>query len=364
VKFAAANNLVTVTDSGANRTLTYDANGNLTNDGNGKTYGWDAANRLVSVTQGGTVTGYVYDGNGHRVQETSNGTVVKQWVWCRGYAQPCEERDGSNNVTKRFYGQGEQIGGTNYYFTLDHLSSVREMTDASGNLVARYDYDPYGRRTVASGTDLADFGFTEFYHDQATNLDFSKARPLIVDLGRWLSRDPIGEDGGINLYDYVGNDPINLTDPLGLSPPLDVPGIPHANHPTWLHSDTHLSDVIVPTYGNWGGPDYSGGWRPSEHNGQNGPGAPIDSMDELFMQHDLHYGQYGITPRTPNSNCDQIQDPCERKKCQEKRKADNDLKHGLENLPPFVDNWNRPPPSPIYAELYRGGALNAFPWPK
>ena len=84
------------------RYLTYDANGNLTNDGNGKTFTFDAANRMVSVTQGGTVTGYVYDGWGHRVQETSNGSIVKQWVWC-GRAEPCEERDGSNNVTKRFY---------------------------------------------------------------------------------------------------------------------------------------------------------------------------------------------------------------------------------------------------------------------
>lgn len=204
-----------------------DANGNLTNDGNGKTYTFDAANRMVSCTQTvnsvQTVTGFVYDGFGRRVQQTSNGTLVKQWVWCGG-AQPCEERDANNNVTKRFYSQGEQINGTNYYYTFDHLGSVREMTNSAGSLIARYDYDPFGRRTLVSGTDLADFGFTGFYHDQATNLDYSRTRPYTADLARWIGQDPIGEAGGINLYEYVRNDPINLTDPLGLWVP------PSSNH--------------------------------------------------------------------------------------------------------------------------------------
>ncbi len=206
---------VTVTDSGVNRTLTYDANGNLTNDGAGKTFIYDAANRLISITQNGTTTGYTYDGWGHRVQETSNGAVVKQWVWCGG-VQPCEERDASNNVTKRFYALGEQINGTPYFVTKDRLGNICEMTNNAGGLVARYDYDPYGRRTLVSGTDLADFGFTGFYHDQATGLDFSRTRPYIADLGRWLSRDPIGERGGINLYRYCLNDPLNYIDPSGL----------------------------------------------------------------------------------------------------------------------------------------------------
>jgi RHS repeat-associated protein len=194
----------------------YDANGNLTNDGAGKTFAYDAANRMISVTQGSNVTGYVYDGLGRRVQETLNGTVIKQWVWCKGAARPCEERDGSNNVTKRFYGRGEQIGGVNYFYTKDHEGSIREMTNSAGGLVARYDYDPYGRRTLVSGTDLADFGFTGFYYDQATSLDLTYTRAYDANLGRWLSRDPAAEEGGINLYRFVSNDPLNRIDPLGL----------------------------------------------------------------------------------------------------------------------------------------------------
>jgi YD repeat-containing protein len=144
-----------------------DANGNLTNDGAGRIYGYDAANRLISVTQGSTVTGYAYDGRGRRVQQTLNGTLVKQWVWCNG-SQPCEERDASNNVTKRFYARGEQINGANYYYSWDYMGSVREMTDSTGAIRARYDYDPYGRQTKISGDLDADFGFCEYYNDLAS----------------------------------------------------------------------------------------------------------------------------------------------------------------------------------------------------
>jgi hypothetical protein len=62
------------------------------------------------------VTTFVFNGLGQRVQEKLNGTVIKLSVWAGG-AQPAEERDGANNVTKRFYAQGEQVGGTSSFFT-------------------------------------------------------------------------------------------------------------------------------------------------------------------------------------------------------------------------------------------------------
>jgi RHS repeat-associated protein len=210
------NKAINVTVSGgAARTLAYDANGNLTNDGAGKTYTFDAANRIVSITQASGVTGFVYDGLGRRVKETLNGALIKQWVWC-GDAQPCEERDASNNVTKRFYGMGEQIAGANYFFTLDHLGSIREMSDSTGAIRARYDYDPYGRVTKLTGDLDADFGFTGFYRHQASGLCLTLNRAYAADLGRWLTRDLMPETDGTNLYQYCLNNPINAVDVLGL----------------------------------------------------------------------------------------------------------------------------------------------------
>jgi RHS repeat-associated protein len=175
---------------------------------------WDAENRLVGIVQASGTTGFVYDGAGHTVQETLNGTLIKQWVWCG--SQPCEERDGSGNVTKRFYAQGEQIAGTPYYFTRDHLGSVREMTDSTGAIRAQYDYDPFGRVTKIQGNLSADFGFTGDYYHAASGLSLTIYRAYDPNLGRWLSRDPLGEYAGIDVYGYVLNDPVNGSDPFGL----------------------------------------------------------------------------------------------------------------------------------------------------
>ncbi len=200
--------------NGTGRTLSYDANGNLINDGAGKTYDYDAVNRLVKITQASGITEFAYNGAGERVQEKLNGTLIKQWIWAGG-TQPSEERDASNNVTKRFFGSGQQIAGANYYYATDHLGSVREMTNASGAVRARYQYDPYGRQTKVSGDLESDFGFTGHYRHQASGLSLTHFRAYEPNTGRWTTRDPISENGGLNLYAYCANDPINYMDPLG-----------------------------------------------------------------------------------------------------------------------------------------------------
>jgi RHS repeat-associated protein len=164
------------------------------------------------------VTAFDYDGLGRRVRERLNGAETRHWLWCG--LELCEERDAANNVTKRFYAQGEQIAGTNYFYTRDHLGSVRELVDANGTtLHARYDYDLYGQRTaniVTANAVESDFGYTGHQEFAAIGLIGAPLRLYQQTYGRWLSRDPIGEDGGMNLYRYVGGMPIGATDPLGL----------------------------------------------------------------------------------------------------------------------------------------------------
>ena len=152
---------VTVTGA-AVQPFAYDPNGNLLGDGT-KTYQWDAANRLVGIgyVGSGAQTQMKYDGAGRRVAivESTSRTVTstKNFVWTG--VSLAEERDASGAVMKRCYSQGEQISGAAYYFSRDHLGSIREMTDAIGGAQVRYDFDPYGVRTRvsvhnASGSDL------------------------------------------------------------------------------------------------------------------------------------------------------------------------------------------------------------------
>lgn len=92
---------------------------------------------------------------------------------------------------------------------------MREVTDSSGNLVGQYDYDAWGNAAVVNGNMTVDFGFTGHYFHQPSGLNLSMYRAYNPTLGRWISRDPIAERAGINLYGYVYNDPTRLTDPLG-----------------------------------------------------------------------------------------------------------------------------------------------------
>jgi RHS repeat-associated protein len=205
-----------VTGNVINNASVVDLNGNTVSSSNpAVTYGWDAENRLVKINKGNAITEFVYDGLGRRVGEKLNGNFIKRWLWCG--TELCEERDGSGGtVTKRFFENGEQIAGVNYYFTKDHLGSIREMTNSSGVVLARYSYDPYGRRTKLSGALDADFGFTGHYYHASSGLNLAMYRAYDASIGRWLSRDPAQENADINLYRYVGNNPIGYTDPTGL----------------------------------------------------------------------------------------------------------------------------------------------------
>ncbi|MBX9571394.1 MAG: LysM peptidoglycan-binding domain-containing protein [Candidatus Obscuribacterales bacterium] len=218
---------ITVTGA-ASQSLTYDDNGNLTNDGT-NSYSWDVENRLLQITYpgSGNNTQFTYDPLGRcvKIVETvaSSVTSTKQFVWCG--AQRCEERDGSGSLSngKQFFalGQVNFASGTptNYFYTQDHLGSTREMTktvSGTTTIEAQYAYDPYGIATKLQGSQDADFQYAGYYMHAPSGLNLPVFRAYSSSLGRFINRDPIGEDGGINLYAYVNNAPVMATDPSGL----------------------------------------------------------------------------------------------------------------------------------------------------
>jgi RHS repeat-associated protein len=218
---------VTITNNGSAKTLTYDLNGNLTEYATSaatNTYEWDATDRLVKISRrpaGGqwNVTQFAYDGMGRRVrisETTNNSTTTKSFMWSG--TELCEERNSSGGtVNRRFFEQGEQISTNEYVFTRDHLGSVREMISSGGTIQARYEYDPHGRRTKISGSSESDFGYTGHYYHQKSGSHLALFRVLDNEHARWISRDPLGEQEGANLYSYVANDALNFSDPYGLA---------------------------------------------------------------------------------------------------------------------------------------------------
>lgn len=217
------NNYQVTVPSDVPKTLSYDFNGNLTSDGD-KSYEWDAANRLTAITYSGNSvrTEFFYDGLNHRkkIVEKADGIVtsVKQFVWVD--SRIAEERDGDNSVTQRYFTRGEQrVGGTDaavYYYTRDHLGSIHELSDAAASVRARYDYDPFGNTSKITGDLNVDFTYTGHYRHAASNLYLAPYRAYNSIIGRWISRDPIEESDGVNLYNYVRNDPIRNMDSSGL----------------------------------------------------------------------------------------------------------------------------------------------------
>ena len=211
-------NELTSQNGGTNRTLTYDPNGNLVNDGAKRTFEWDAANRLTAVNYTGTKnrTEFSYDGLSRmsKIVEKAGTKVqsTQKFVWCG--MERCEYRDANDALTLYIYPQGQYKGTTPYYFTRDHLGSIREMLKSDGTVGGRCDYDPYGRSTTVK-TAVPDFNFTGFYRHSVSNLDFAVYRAYDPDLGRWLNRDPIGERGGLNLYAYADNTVTGAIDPDG-----------------------------------------------------------------------------------------------------------------------------------------------------
>ncbi len=210
-----------ITDAGIAQQ--FDTNGNLSS-GMGFTLGWDAEDRVKTISFNGTQrrVEYDYDGLGRRarIRLMESGVKTAEYLYIWDSLKLCEKRDSAipGFPVALYYPQGERkfLSGTyiNYFYLRDRLGSVRGATSATGSIIQNADYLPYGPPAPQQpvSTD-PDFGFTGHLKCPFTGLTLAPYRAL--GYASWLSRDPIGEDGGINLYGYVSNNPVNLVDPDG-----------------------------------------------------------------------------------------------------------------------------------------------------
>ena len=112
-----------------------------------------------------------------------------------------------------------KINGAIYVPQYDAYGNIISYCDAAGNIVASYTYDAFGRTIALSGAlaDVFAFRYSTKYFDSESGLYYYGYRYYSPVLRRWLTRDPIGEEGGVNLYEFCGNCAVNGWDIIGLS---------------------------------------------------------------------------------------------------------------------------------------------------
>jgi len=208
-------------------TYTYDNNGSLTKKKNKSTggttqYFWDYENRLKKVifpdattaifkydpfgrrirkNMKGVVTNYLYDGEDIVTEYNSTGAITAKYTHGPGIDEPLSDKE----------------GGLKYYYHADALGSVKRITDSSGSVIRKYTYNSYGNIASQTGALIQPYKFTGREHDSEIGMYFYRGRHYFPKAGRFISKDPIGFAGGdVNLYRYVGNNPVNFVDPLGL----------------------------------------------------------------------------------------------------------------------------------------------------
>jgi RHS repeat-associated protein len=220
---------------------TYDANGSVTGDGTNQ-FTYDGRGRLVQVTNGPNrmqyqinglgqriaklknkpshpdndddcadefhvkgVTDFVYDKDGHLIGEyTRNGKPIRETVYL-----------GDTPVVVL-------VGKAQYFIYADHLNTPRVITDTRNRVVWRWDTgDPFGatppdENPSRRGTFTFNLRFPGQYFDQETGLHYNYFRDYDPSTGRYVQSDPIGLNGGTNLYEYAFNNPVTFRDPSGL----------------------------------------------------------------------------------------------------------------------------------------------------
>ncbi len=201
------------------KNYSYDQRGNLLTDGT-FTYTYNSLSQMIRAESLTRTVVYTYNGNGLRVAQQISGEEALHFTWdeALGLPQVLATSDG----TRYLYGQGlegVQTDGDWYYPMADLLGTVRQWSNGDRQVVATADYDPFGVLVQSQGTRPAPLGYTGEWEDEATGLQYLRARWYSPAVGRFTQTDPFGGLAGSaltqNPYIYGLNSPTLYSDPTG-----------------------------------------------------------------------------------------------------------------------------------------------------
>jgi RHS repeat-associated protein len=214
-------------------------------------YTYDAlGNTRQVILPSGTQIDYLVDGEGHRIWKKVGTNIIQGFVYGNSL-RVAAELNGAGAVISRFiYGDKRNVpdvmikGGVTYRIVTDRLGSPRLVVNSSTGVAAQQmDYDEFGNIVQDSNPGFQPFGFAGGLYDVDTKLVRFGSRDYDASVGRWTAKDPLHFGGGdTSLYQYVGSDPVNFTDPLGLYVEIchkattDIPGLGVFHH-YWVATD-------------------------------------------------------------------------------------------------------------------------------
>jgi RHS repeat-associated protein len=157
-------------------------------------------------------TGFIYDDWNLIAEVNLDDDTAVQYVWGLDLSNTLQGAGGIGGLLLR-------VDDDQQHYLYDANGNVGQLVDGEGTLVAAYEYDVYGNQVQVAGSNAAEnpFRFSTKYYDALSGLYYYGYRYYSPELGRWVNQDPLGEEGGANLYGFVDNRATGLVDRLGLA---------------------------------------------------------------------------------------------------------------------------------------------------